>query len=87
MALLGLVSAEEQDRLAVWIEDEQHPEVCSSRLRPEFLHVFVDRSRDLADDGSPECRAALSEQLDTFVNLRLVFGVERAVPGGELVGA
>ena len=44
--LTGLVSADEEDGLSTWVEDEQDPTVFGGASGPEFFEVVVVRSFD-----------------------------------------
>lgn len=86
LPLAGLVAADQQDRRAAGIEDEQDPKVAALG-GADLLEVVDGGAVDLTDRWPAEGRAVLDEEVDGSGQLLALVIVERVEPLGELVGA
>ena len=83
--LTGLVTTEQQDRLATRVELEQHSD-RSTLGRSQFLHRLMTRTVDPAHHRSTEIRATFRKQIDPVGHgLSLCVG-QRRPPLDELIG-
>lgn len=80
----ALVAADEQDRHAPWVKDEEHAHVPAART--QLLHVWMARAFEGVHQRAPEGRAAVLQQLDRGRDALLLLGRKLVPSRPERVG-
>src|SRR2546426_5285263 len=82
----GLVTTEQQDRGAPWVEGIKHPVRISPMLDPQLAHMTVPGGFDSRRIRELQVRPLLLEQSDVHVDRLLLVYIQLVPPCPELVG-